>query len=302
MSETIPAEPGASDYEIYKEGFHDRLSRYWPEPREQLHAGGWQRTHQMLRDIHHLSAIHGCGRIRQALDLCCGEGATAVYVAAKEGWEVTGVEIVPTAAKVARARAKAYGDVVRVRIVPQPGHDGAASAVQLQLSYTAVEDLVRFAAASCHYMPLPSNSYDLVYGQDPDGLANEYRIHAFKEILRVLRPGGLFYFWHHWIPGPGWPAELLHEYGTDPVTGSPRLSFEQYVEDLEASGLQLVSATDCTDLAARHMGSMAARMRAEAGLGQADPLPDRWLDRSLQFAQRGGTMGIAAVAIKPKQQ
>ena len=27
----------------------------------------------------------------------------------------------------------------------------------------------------------------------------------------------------------------------------------------------------------------------------------RWLDRSLQFAERGGTMGIAAVAIKPRQ-
>ncbi|KAG2446285.1 hypothetical protein HXX76_000874 [Chlamydomonas incerta] len=297
MSETTAPEPGASDYEIYKEGFHDRLSRYWPEPREQLHAGGWQRTHQMLHDIHHLTAIHGCGHIKQALDLCCGEGATAVHVAAKEGWEVTGVEIVPTATKVARARAKAYGHVVRVRIVPH-GPDGA---VQLRLSYTAVEDLVRFAAASIHYMPLPSNSYDLVYGQDPDGLANEYRIHAFKEILRVLRPGGLFYFWHHWIPGPGWPAELLGEYLADPVTGSPRLSFEHYVEDLQASGLQLLSATDCSALAASHMGAMARRMRAEAGLGPTDPLPDKWLDRGLQYAERGGTMGIAAVAMKPKQ-
>lgn len=79
-------------------------------------------------------------------------------------------------AQVARARASAYGSVVRVRIAPH-GTDGA---VQLGLSYTAVEDLVRFAAASIHYMPLPSNSYDLVYGQDPDGLANEHRIHAFK--------------------------------------------------------------------------------------------------------------------------
>lgn len=41
--------------------------RYWPEPREQLHAGGWQRTNQMLGDIRHLAAVHGCGQIKQAL-------------------------------------------------------------------------------------------------------------------------------------------------------------------------------------------------------------------------------------------
>jgi hypothetical protein len=37
-------------------------------------------------------------------DVCCGEGATAIQFAAVEGWEVTGVEIVPTAVKVGVSR------------------------------------------------------------------------------------------------------------------------------------------------------------------------------------------------------
>ncbi len=54
-----------------------------------------------------------------------------------------------------------------------------------------------------------------------------------SEVLRVLRPGGLFHFGHHWIPGPGWPPQLLQQYWQDPITGSPRLSHECYLEDLQ---------------------------------------------------------------------
>ncbi|GLI65598.1 hypothetical protein VaNZ11_009123 [Volvox africanus] len=298
-------DPGSSDAEIYKDGFHERLSRFWPGPREQLHSGGWAKTQEMTAEIKRLTT----GEVSRALDLCCGEGATAVYLAATEGWEVTGVELVESAVMVARARAEQYGTVVRVKLEVSNSASSAEAAeatttadetpaVRLHLSYQSVADLVRVAHASVHYMPLPSNSYDVVYGQDPDGLANENRVYAFKEVLRVLRPGGLFYFWHHWIPGPGWRPDLLLEYWGDPYTGSPRLSYELYLEDLRASGLQLASVTHTTELSARHMGAMAARMRREVPSLDGS-LPDKWLERSLEFASRGGTMGIHVVAYKP---
>ncbi|GIL91708.1 hypothetical protein Vretimale_14828 [Volvox reticuliferus] len=301
-------DPGASDAEIYKDGFHEKLSRFWPEPREQLHSGGWAKTREMVSDIKRLMAHHP-GGISRVLDLCSGEGATAVYLAATEGWEVTGVELVESAVMVARARAEQYGTVVRVKLEVSDDASSEAPAeaattvantpvVRLRLSYQSVEDLVRFAHASVQYMPMPSNSYDVVYGQDPDGLANEQRVYAFKEVLRVLRPGGLFYFWHHWIPGPGWRPDLLQEYWGDPYTGSPRLSYELYLEDLRSAGLQLSSVRHTTELSARHMGAMAARMRREVPSLDGS-LPDKWLERSLEFASRGGTLGIHVVAYKP---
>lgn len=288
----MTTEPGASDYEVYSEGFHDRLSKFWPEPREQLHAGGWARTRRMLQDIKTHSRLQP---ITRALDLCCGEGATAVWFAAKEGWEVTGVDIVETATKVARARAEQHPPVVRVRI--QSVDDGAADpAVRLHLSYHAVSDLVRFAHASVHYMPLPSCSYDVVYGQDPDGLANPDRLHAFREAFRVLRPGGLFHFWHHWIPGPGWPAQLLQQYWQDPITGSPRLSHECYLEDLKAAGFEVAHVSDCTSFGLRHIRGIAALMAA----ANNGVIVDKWTERTLWYVDNGGgTLGIEVVAYKP---
>ncbi|PNH06844.1 hypothetical protein TSOC_006757, partial [Tetrabaena socialis] len=235
-------------------------------------------------------------------DLCCGEGSAAAYLAATEGWQVTGVEIVPAAAQAARALAEEYGTVVRVKLTAAAAESEAAAAgdaapIRLSLSYTRVADLVRIATASVHCLPLPSCSYDVVFGQDPDGLAHADRLHAFREVFRVLRPGGLFYFWHHWIPGPGWPAALLAEYQADSITAAPRLSYQCYLEDLKASGLQLASASDCTALAMHHMRATAALMRAADDGTQ----PDAWLVRVLQYAERGGSMGIQVVAYKPME-
>ena len=67
----------------------------------------------------------------RALDLGCGTGTTSVYMAAN-GWQVTGVDFVPRAIRVARAKAAAgrlslaflVGDVTRLHDLPiAPGFD-----------------------------------------------------------------------------------------------------------------------------------------------------------------------------------
>ena len=54
----------------------------------------------MIEDVKRLSRR---GPVVDALDLCCGEGATAIYLGATEGWGVTGIDIVPVAIQVRNA-------------------------------------------------------------------------------------------------------------------------------------------------------------------------------------------------------
>ena len=90
----------------------------------------------------------------------------------------------------ARARAEAYGEVVHVacQVVPAGSCDtadgGSSSSgdvrLRLRVRVEAVSERARFLHASIFKMPLPSASVDVVYGQDPDGLANPDRVHAFR--------------------------------------------------------------------------------------------------------------------------
>jgi SAM-dependent methyltransferase len=69
--------------------------------------------------------------IGRALDLGCGTGTTTIYMASK-GWQATGVDFVPRAIRVARAKAAAahqsvaflVGDVTRLhQLAIDPGFD-----------------------------------------------------------------------------------------------------------------------------------------------------------------------------------
>jgi SAM-dependent methyltransferase len=69
--------------------------------------------------------------VGRALDLGCGTGTTTVYMATK-GWQTTGVDFVPRAIRIARAKTLAarmsvsflVGDVTRLHELPiEPGFD-----------------------------------------------------------------------------------------------------------------------------------------------------------------------------------
>jgi SAM-dependent methyltransferase len=80
-----------------------------------------------------VEVIEGARRLPagRGLDLGCGTGTTAVYMASK-GWAPTGIDFVPRAIRVARARAAGahlsvsffVGDVTRLHQLPvEPGFD-----------------------------------------------------------------------------------------------------------------------------------------------------------------------------------
>jgi SAM-dependent methyltransferase len=61
-----------------------------------------------------LRALEQRGKPARALDVGCGEGVYAAYLA-RQGWSVVGVDFVPAALELARARAQAEGVEVQLQ-------------------------------------------------------------------------------------------------------------------------------------------------------------------------------------------
>jgi ubiquinone/menaquinone biosynthesis C-methylase UbiE len=253
------SEPGDEHYDEISENYLDRLATNWPEPREQMHHGGWQATYDMVRLLNLDEAEH-------ALDLCCGEGATARWLAKTVQRRVTGVDILEKAIAFARAQA-----------------------VEEDVAH-----LVSFEVANVFKLPFPDETFDVIYGQDPDGLAHHRRQLIFEECRRVLKPGGRIGF-HHWMLGPGAPDDVRARF--DRVTidvGFPsmyRLSVEEYRQDMHAAGLVDIVMQDMSDVYRKHMEAMerAANERQPGSL-------DAWTAMVLDLMRQGYKVGVVLSA------
>jgi SAM-dependent methyltransferase len=93
-----------------------------------------------------------------AVDVGCGEGEYAIELAARFGFQVTGVEPVPRCVQAARLNAP-------------PGCT------------------VAFTVGTAGNLPLPSGSADLIWCRDVLSLVADQR-GAYREFRRVLKPGG----------------------------------------------------------------------------------------------------------------
>ncbi len=92
------------------------------------------------------------GRPGRALDLGCGTGTNAVYLA-KHGWEVVGVDFVPRAIEAARGRALEAGETPRfvvgdVTHLRRLGVDGPFDLIVDVGCYHSVPDALRCAYAT----------------------------------------------------------------------------------------------------------------------------------------------------------
>lgn len=117
----------------------------------------------------------------RALDVGCGEGADAVWLA-QRGWEMTGLDV--SAVALARAGAAARSAGVDVRWL----HSGLVGA------------------------PLPSGRFDLVSAQYPALLRTPDQ-DAERVLLAAVAPGGTLLVVHH----AGLDAEQAREHGFDPA-------------------------------------------------------------------------------------
>eukprot|EP00004_Rigifila_ramosa_P011833 TRINITY_DN2530_c0_g1_i4.p1 TRINITY_DN2530_c0_g1~~TRINITY_DN2530_c0_g1_i4.p1 ORF type:complete len:255 (-),score=52.36 TRINITY_DN2530_c0_g1_i4:326-1090(-) len=172
--------PGWEHFGAFGAGLSQKDLELWPFARAQMHAGGWSDSLKWVSELQLQQREH-------LLDLCCGEGGTAVWLASEAGRRVTGVDIAPTSLEVARRVAETAG----------------------------VSHLVEFVEANVFELPFPADTFDAVLAQDADAINHPHRAEIFKEVFRVIKQGSFFGLQHHSVAGPDFPEEVLEHIGED---------------------------------------------------------------------------------------
>jgi ubiquinone/menaquinone biosynthesis C-methylase UbiE len=152
----------------------------------------------------------------KVLDIGCGQGNTAIWLAEKTGCEVVGIDLSGVRINNAQEKAKNYP--------------------HLHIS---------FEKASATNLPFENNSFTHVWSQ-----ATIYHIperdKALQEIQRVLQEGGIFVFDDLITPIPeispsGW------QYVYERLLFAPTFSFESYADFLSQLGLLVGTKIDLSD-------------------------------------------------------
>lgn len=236
----------------------ERLAEVWPEPREQLHFGGWEATYQLVDKL-------SLDKAERVLDICCGEGGTAAWLGKEYGRRVSGIDILESAIKVANEH----------------------------ISKMDLTDLVDFKVADIFEIPYPDSTFDVIIGQDADGLAHKDRKMIFQELGRLLRPHGHVGF-QLWIPGPNVPKERVkHFENVTAEVGSPemsRLSVHEFVEDLKEAGFTNIIIENLSTLYRNHLLKMIENFKKKL------KSPDKWHNMLMELMDDGYDFGVRIIA------
>lgn len=239
--------------------FYDSSSALWERIwGEHMHHGYYGPTGQQPKDryqaqIDLIEALLGWGNVTQAqalVDVGCGIGGSALYLAEKFGAEATGITLSPVQAERAQQRAAEKGVTAR------------------------------FEVADALEMPFPDQSFDLVWSLE-SGEHMPDKAKFMAECYRVLKPGGTFLMaaWcHRPTEDPHPPLtsaedahlkELYQVYCLPYIISLP--AFEAIARDL---GFQGVMTADWSDAVAPFWGEVirsAFSLEAALGLLQAGP-------------------------------
>jgi len=239
--------------------FYDSSSGLWERIwGEHMHHGyygpnGQQKKHRYQAQIDLIEALLEWGGVAEAqhiLDVGCGIGGSALYLAQKFDAIATGITLSPVQANRARERAAAMG-------------------------LTA-----HFEVADALAMPFPDESFDVVWSLE-SGEHMPDKAQFIAECHRVLKPGGTFLMaaWCHRPTAPPHPpltsdeeahlANLYDVYCLPYIISLP--AFEAIARDM---GFQNIGTEDWSDAVAPFWGEViqsAFSLDAIAGLIQAGP-------------------------------
>ncbi|MGB3616396.1 MAG: methyltransferase domain-containing protein [Elainellaceae cyanobacterium] len=239
--------------------FYDSSSALWERIwGEHMHHGyygldGQQKKHRYQAQIDLIEALLDWGTVAQAqqiLDVGCGIGGSALYLAQKFDATATGITLSPVQASRARERAASMG-------------------------LTA-----RFEVGDALAMPFPDESFDLVWSLE-SGEHMPDKAQFVAECYRVLKPGGRFLMaaWCHRPTASPHPpltsdeqahlANLYEVYCLPYITSIP--AFEAIARE---AGFHNIDTEDWSDAVAPFWGEVirsAFSLEAIAGLIQAGP-------------------------------
>lgn len=207
------------------------------------------------------------------LDIGCGIGGPARWIAAKYGCSVTGVDLTEEFCKAARELVALTGLVDRVRIL-----HGSALA-----------------------LPEPDNSFDRAYSQAALMNISDKRS-AFREAFRVIRPGGTLALF---LAGAGAAGEPYYPLPWAATTAISFLDTPDRVErDLRAEGFEIVYVRDIAPTLAVEAADTARRIETEGlpPLGEHVVTGEnarQWRINLMRSVAEGRLSQIEALARKP---
>jgi ubiquinone/menaquinone biosynthesis C-methylase UbiE len=240
--------------------------------REALRAQGKDLEHLTPADLAPVDEFHIRGREAtielaalaearaglRVLDVGSGLGGSSRFLAAEFGCQVTGVDLTPEYCDVAAALSK----------------------------WVSLDTLTEFHCASALDMPFEDESFDLAWSQHVQ-MNIEDKPALYREIARVLRPGGRFVF-HDILAGPGGPPHFPVHWAEEPAA-SFLIAPEKLRSMLERTGFRVLAWKDTTEIARRWYLAVAERRRTEGApplglhllLGPTGPAKAAYVGRNL---------------------
>lgn len=203
-------------------------------PLETLHPGGLETTRQ-------LAALCGIAAGTAVLDVACGTGESACFLAREYGARVTGIDHADEMLRRAAAKARAQG---------------------LAVTFTRAE-----AAA----LPFGDGAFDVAICECTLCLLDKAR--ALAEMARVVRPGGCVGM-HDLCWQPAAPERLKHTLAH--IEGEAPETCEGWRRLFAGVGLADIAERDLSEVKARWMASSRRRLGSAGQAALALKILRRW--------------------------
>ena len=223
VSSTQAYYDGPAD-EIYRTVWGDNLHLGVPCSENCPHPEAAQHTNEIM------AAAVSLGPGMQVLDLGCGYGSTARYLAAKFGCSVTGTNISGKELDLARQRSK----------------------------YAGLDHLLSFRYGDFHRLEFPDRSYDVVWSQEAFLHAAD-KTAVLSEVRRVLKPGGTLVFTDILVRKDTPDSDRARIY--DRVKSPDMWDLEEYRDNLSRLDFRMAREEDWSQHVARSYGWVRDRLQ-----------------------------------------